>query len=291
VLVVDPSDDSIECIPCCVTGEDKFSGGALMTNGSILCVPGGAECIMEVLPHTMECRSFGSYGSLRRDHDKWCGAQKYQRAEIVLCAPFDHSSVLEVDATQRTVHMFGDTGKQRGKWNGVVLTPTGALLCVPFCANAVLMIQPITRGLSYFGDFGMAEWKWVGGALGPDGLVYCAPKDANDVLVLDTNANTQRTLPCNIPGISKWCFPTAATDGNLYCFPCSAASVLRIEPVKGTTTIDEISYQGRWKWRGCAVANDGALYSTPFDSSVIAVLDFHETAETATTHTIVPKSE
>ena len=151
VLVVDPATDTVRN----ATGlgllhsglygantREKWCGGVLTTQGSILMVPHGADEVLLIDPATDTHRFFGgaaisaaaaawdATGTAR--HRKWCGGVALARGargggSVVYAIPFDAHHILRLDVTgsgvaaQVEVTLFGDVGSERAKWIGGVL--------------------------------------------------------------------------------------------------------------------------------------------------------------------------
>ena len=248
------------------TGNGKWGGGVLATNGCIYFLPRGATNVMYIDPKTM---LIGTFGTLPTGVDKWNGGVLAPNGKIY-CVPHNTTQVLEIDPETNSTYLFGNVGSGDASWIGAVLAPNGKIYCIPHNATQVLEIDPTTRSTYLFGNIS-GEGKYTSGVLGKDGKIYGVPFNATSILVIDPSTRQVSTLG-NIPGTAKFAGGAIAPNGKIYFAPANYSYFLEVDTVALQAT--EFGYnQGSEKCNGLVLAPNGKLYAIPLSTSYIFEVD------------------
>lgn len=169
------------------------------------------------------------------------GAQ-YGKSGRIVAAPFNATTIHEVNPFTNTRTTFGSVAAGAGKYDGCVYTKHDRTYCCPYNASTILVIRNTERTVYTFGSVGAATTKWRQPKYAPNGKIYCIPYSAQTVLVIDPRNDTHYTIPLptnasqNGSLVFNWGDGTMFPDGKIYCAGYSANATLIIDTWNDTIT-------------------------------------------------------
>ena len=278
-------------LPCNppLTGQEKFLGGELASNGKIYTVPGHAKRVV-LIDCNVEPPTIAPIGPVLDGDYKWLRGVRMEQTGIIYAIPCHADSVLRIDPTTDTVStLHWDETDPRApakgmpwKWHGGQVAPLdGCLYCIPQYAEYVLKIDPITEQLSFLdGPRLVGRNKWYGGLVAGDGCIYGIQQNARGALKIDPSGPTVSTHGDYPEGGYKWHGGVTGPDGCIYGIPAHADTVLKISPgdppslkTIGTCRTGQHRTDGKYKYLGGAVGHDGMVYFFPSDADYVLQVD------------------
>lgn len=267
-------DDTAELIGPRFTGQWKWHGGVVGSDGAIYCIPQSADRVLRITSD-----SVALVGPIFKGKWKWYGGLR--TGHRIYGIPSCWDSVLAIDTSGPTprISTIGQLGTGGWKWHGGVVAADGSVWGVPANADQVLKVHEdrvtlLGRGVFRSGRHRNDDkYKFLGACLGNDNKVYCVPSDADFVLQIDPATDRVSNFGPSLAflnqtqsrGQNKWQNAHLLPDGAIYCVPLKAEHVLRIDTDRATIQLLPHPAHGKNLWEGAVLGPDGALYCMPLN--------------------------
>jgi streptogramin lyase len=204
----------------------------------------------------------------------------------IYCAPYNATSIMEIDPIRRTMTTFGTVAAGAAKYLGGALGPNGKIYCAPLLATTILEIDPDRRIVSTFGN--TTGFGYQAGAITlRNGTILCGPDDGG-------SNNTAALINTSNRTISRFISPPAGTQlpqsigiqlhplGLAICGPQTSNTMLVINVETRTyTTGSGPLTPTNGDWNGGALAANGNIYFVP-NQNPTNILEFNPYRRTAT---------
>jgi hypothetical protein len=248
------------------TGNSKWSGAAMASNGEVFAAPASASSILRISAAGTGV-SYISVPDGVTGSNKYCGAVTSASGNVVLI-PYAVSSVTVVTA-QGTTRVFGTMSSFEDAWCGGVLTASKLIYAMPSIKSRPVLV--INEEQSFVRVLETLQQYWYGGTLGADGFVYSMAQNGQG-LKLNPNDEIVTMLDTSTPG----CVGTIqGLDGLVYCMgnDGSNPALFAYNPASGTLqSVGVTSLTGVNTYHGAVMSNDGRLVFVPDDSQHVLIV-------------------
>ena len=166
-------------------GSAAFSGGVLLPDGRVFCVPYNSTSARIYDPATDTLStptgtypgSYAFYGGVLLPDGR------------VFCVPSNSTSARIYDPATDT--LTTPTGTYPGSYafSGGVLLPDGRVFCVPYNSTSARIYDPATDTLTTPTGTYPGSYAFSGGVLLPDGRVFCVPSDSTSARIYGGQCN------------------------------------------------------------------------------------------------------
>jgi len=168
--VYDYSINHYYTIPIPITGSSKYRG-AVLAGDYVYFIPHSTNRVLKL------CWKDDSFIFLSRDFTsssgKWIGGCVTPNYKIV-CAPFNSTTVLEIDVLTDELVTYGSLGADTQKWSCPTLASNGYIYCAPVglsVNHGWLRIDPIKRTTLEIGSYAAPDVSY-GAVLAKNGKIY-----------------------------------------------------------------------------------------------------------------------
>lgn len=287
VLRIDPATQEVSTIGGPFTGDWKWHGGNLASDGMIYGIPANATQVIRINPRTSEVTMIGEVFEGRQ---KWYGGIMAANGSIY-GIPHTATGVLKITPGTGECIVIGEGLPAGGwKWHGGEATVDRTIIYgYPNNADTVLKVDTRTDTVTTIGSSNVLKsgrhrddqkYKYLGGAIASDGNLYCFPCDAERVLRVNTRTDEVSTIGPEFLHsevglcVNKWQNGFSGRDGAVYGIPQRARGVVRVKPATNSEDEPEVTVlncgdefdaysDGKDKFEGGVMGSDGCIYCIP----------------------------